>query len=419
MQRSITLKIIRPRDDKISWEELGYLLGGLSMKVCRMSNFCMTHHLLHALKLETELLNPRGNLYCYPSLAEEYPEVPSGIICATETRARKLFKRNASKVLRSEVSLPSFRKDSSIPIPVAGYRILQEGDGNYYAEIQLLSRQGTKTQKLPGRICLVLADNWRDKSAKSTLQKIAAGKVRRGVATLFRAKKDWYLCIPYVVEPVKTEEDFEPGLVMGVAFGMFDALAYGFNTLLKRGAVSGEEVLSHHEKFMVRRKKIQEQYAWSGRKGQGREDALKPLRHLYEAEKNYRDLVNNRYAKWVVDIAVKNRCGEIHLDTGNGMPQGNKEILLSHWPLYDLKNKICRKAEEKGIRVTECNVPNLRTRCSHCGKEQDVESKKRMFLCKDCGYGMTEKTKNSGYISADYNAARNLAVYDTVETEPV
>ena len=64
MQRSITLKIIRASDDEITWEELGYLLRGLSLKICRMSNFCMTHHLLHALKLETEMLNPKGNLYC-------------------------------------------------------------------------------------------------------------------------------------------------------------------------------------------------------------------------------------------------------------------------------------------------------------------------------------------------------------------
>lgn len=417
MQRSITLKIIRASDDKITWEELGYLLRGLSLKICRMSNFCMTHHLLHALKLETEMLNPKGNLYCYPHLAEEYPEVPAGIVCAAESRARKLFKRCGAKVLRSEMSLPSFRKDNSIPIPVAGYRILQDGDTNY-AEIQLLSRQGAKTQKLPGRIRLTLADNWRDKAARPALQKLAAGKIRRGVASLYRAKNDWYLCIPYEMEAANTGGDFEPGLVMGVAFGVYNALVYGFNTLLKRGAISGEEILSHQAKVKARRKKIQEQYPWSGRKGQGREDTLKPLRHLHEAEKNYRELVNHRYAKWVVDIAVKNRCGEIHLDDGHAPPLGKNKILLSRWSLYDLKNKICRKAEEKGIRVTECSVPDLRTRCSHCGTEQVAGNHKRRFLCADCGYGSTEKNRGTGYISVDYNAARNLAMYDTGKNEP-
>ena len=82
MQRSIILKIIRPYDETIQWEDLGYLLRGLSFKVCKMSNYCMTRHLLRALGLETENLNPQGRLYCYPRLAKEYPEVPGGIICA-------------------------------------------------------------------------------------------------------------------------------------------------------------------------------------------------------------------------------------------------------------------------------------------------------------------------------------------------
>ena len=227
---------------------------------------------------------------------------------------------------------------------------------------------------------------------------------------MFRVKDDWYFQIPYVTEAENAAEEYEPGLVMGVAFGLQDALVYAFNNSLKRGAVTGEEVLAHQEKYVARRKKIQEQYNWSGRKGHGREDALKPLRHLYETEKNYRSLVNSRYAKWVVDIAVKNRCGVIHLDSANYVSSG-KKILLSRWPLYDLKTKIRRKSEEKGIQVAECSVPNLRSRCSHCGEVQKTEGDKRMFVCKVCGYGKADKNKRGGYISIDYNAARNLAVY--------
>ena len=95
------------------------------------------------------------------------------------------------------------------------------------------------------------------------------GKVKRGVASLFRVKNDWYFQIPYVTEALHAVEMFEPDLVMGVAFGLQDALVYAFNTSLKRGAVSGEEVLVHQEKYAARRKKIQEQYNWSGRYQQG------------------------------------------------------------------------------------------------------------------------------------------------------
>ncbi|MBQ9257737.1 MAG: hypothetical protein IJ181_11550, partial [Acidaminococcaceae bacterium] len=186
MQRSIILKILRPYDESIKWEDLGYLLHGLSYKVCKISNYCMTHHLLRALNLETENLNPQGHLYCYPRLAQDYPDVPAGILCAAEGRARKVFLKCGKEVLRSETALPNFRKDCSIPIPVAGYSLLKAGEDTYVANVQLLSRQAAKTQNLPGRIQLVLAKNWRDRSAGPVLQQLTEGTLKRGIASLFR-----------------------------------------------------------------------------------------------------------------------------------------------------------------------------------------------------------------------------------------
>ena len=411
MQRSVILKIIRPYDESIKWEDVGYLWRGLSFKVCKISNYCMTHHLLRVLGLETENLNPQGHLYCYPRLAQEYPEVPAGIICAAEGRARKVFRQNAKGVLYSETALPSFRKDCSIPIPVAGYSLLKAGADTYVASIQFLSRQGAKTQKLPGRIRLVLANNWRDKSAGRVLQQLAEGTLKRGIASLYRRKRDWYLSIPYETEAPEPEGGFEPGLAMGVAFGLHCALSYAFNNLLKRGEMGGDEVLSHQEKLLARRKQIQEQFNWSGRKGHGRENALKPIRSLYEKERNYRNLTNERYAKWVVEIAKKNRCGTIRLEAGNAGRNGTQRILLANWPREALRKKIRNKAEAFGIEVVECADAQIRNRCSHCGKEREPEKEKRMFVCKDCGYGTADKNRRGGSITVDYNTARNLAVY--------
>ncbi len=418
MQRSIKLKIIRPYDEKISWEELGYLFRGLSFKICRMSNFCMTRHLLYALKLETENLNAKGHLYCYPQLMKEYPEVPAGIVCAAETRARKLFQKHAVAVLRSDSVLPNFRKDTSIPIPVAGYRLSRDEGGFYYVDVQVLSRQGAKIQKLPGRIRLVTANNWRDKTASKILPQIAEGTIKRGVASIFREKKDWYISIPYMVDDKEDDRGaFVPGLVMGVKLGVRNALCYAFNHSLKRGAVSGDEILSHKEKFWERRKQIQQQYPWSGRKGHGREHAINPLHHLYETERNYRSLVNYRYAKWVVEIAVKNQCGEIHLETTEAYQAGKQKILLRNWPVQDLQNKIRTKAEEKGILVTGCPDAGVWTRCSQCGKVQEAGPEKLSFRCEDCGFGKKENEHGLGYISAEYNAARNLAVWNREEKQ--
>ena len=76
-----------------------------------------------------------------------------------------------------------------LTIPVTGYSLLKEGADTYVASIQFLSRQAAKTQKLPGRIQLVLASNWRDKSAGRILQQLAEGTLKRGIASLYRRKR--------------------------------------------------------------------------------------------------------------------------------------------------------------------------------------------------------------------------------------
>ncbi len=409
MQRSLKLKIVRPYDESVTWEDIGYLLRGISYQICKMSNYCMTHHLLRALGMETENLNPQGNLYCYPRLAKEYPDVPTGMICAAEGRARKVFQQKARSVLFSETALPTFRKDCSIPIPVAGYSLLKTETDTYVANIQLLSRKAAKTGKLPGRIQFVLANNWRDKKAGSVLQQLAEGTVKRGIASIFRNNRDWYIGIPYSVDPAPSDGEPDPDLVMGVAFGTHSALAYAFNNLLKRGELGGEEILSHQKKLLVRKNQIQQQYNWSGRKGHGRENALKPLQLLYEKERNYRNLTNERYAKWVVEIAKKNRCGVIRLESGN---HNHPNIVLAHWPQSALRKKIRDKAEAYGIEVQECAADKIQSRCSRCGAEQEPAVGNRWFICNDCGYGKEEKKTAGGFISVDYNAARNLAVWE-------
>lgn len=412
VQRSIKLKILRPLDENITWEEVGFLLRGLSFKVARASNFCMLHHLLYALKLETVHLNRKGGLYCYPYLAEEYPEVPAGILCAAETRARKLFKQHAVEILHSDRALPNFRKDVGIPVPVASYKIMQDGKGDFLMEVQLLSRQAAKTGKLPGRICLALATNWRDKTAVAALQKIAEGSLKTGVGTLFREKKNWYFVVPYQRENRLSKEATENDeCIMGVKLGVQNALVYAFDRSLKRGSLSGEEVKVRQEQFYARKQNIQEQYKWSGRKGHGRERALKPIQELYEKERNFRNTANLRYASWIVEIAVKNRCGEIHLESGKGVGFGQNSILLHFWPVWDLKNRIKQKAEEHGIKVVECNVPDIWGACSECGAKSGNSVEKQSFSCPSCGYGKQEEKYGVGYVSAEYNAARNLALW--------
>lgn len=359
MQRSIKLKLLRPYEESLSWKKLGYWLRGLSMKICRMSNFCLTHHLLRALKRESEYLNPQGFLYCYPHLAEAYPEVPSGMICAAETRARKLFQKRAVSVLRADTAMVGFRRDAGIPVPVDGYKIVRSTETDYCIDIQLFSRYGARQEKRKSRVLIVLANNRRDTKAGTVMQRLSEGAVKRGVAVLFRRKKDWYISIPYEAEAAAPDEAFIPGLVMGIVFGGQYALAYAYNHSRKQGALPADEIVAREARFHERKQKLQKQYLWSGRRGHGKEKAAQPLRQLQEKERNYRSLTNARYAKRLVELAVKNRCGVIRLEAEGCIDTHQEALALTRWPVADLQDKICRKAEEAGIRVQRCTPPDL------------------------------------------------------------
>ena len=88
--------------------------------------------------------------------------------------------------------------------------------------------------------------------------------------------------------------------------------------------------------------------------------------------------------------------------------------MLARWPRDELRRKIKEKAEARGIAVEEYTDAEIRIRCSRCGALNEQAANKRGFACSACGYGSKEKDTGTGYVSADYNAARNLAVYGTV-----
>lgn len=109
-----------------------------------------------------------------------------------------------------------------------------------------------------------------------------------------------------------------------------------------------------------------------------------------------------------------NLCGTIRLEAGDAVSSGREKILLARWPRDELRRKIKEKAEARGIAVEEYTDAEIRIRCSRCGALNEQAANKRGFACSACGYGSKEKDTGTGYVSADYNAARNLAVYGTV-----
>lgn len=120
------------------------------------------------------------------------------------------------------------------------------------------------------------------------------------------------------------------------------------------------------EEFNYRRRQIQEavrrcqinnRYS-SG--GKGRKRKCQAIERWHDKENNYIDTKLHTYSRMLVDLAIKHKCGEIHLlkqesreikakeDSQNGHP-----FVLRNWSYYGFKEKIAYKCKMSGIKLSQ------------------------------------------------------------------
>jgi IS605 OrfB family transposase len=145
----------------------------------------------------------------------------------------------------------------------------------------------------------------------------------------------------------------------------------------------------------------QRKYCGEGSIGHGVHTRIKPIEVMSDKIANFRDTCNHKYSRYVVDMAVKHKCGVIQMEDLTGISKD--EVFLKNWSYYDLQQKIEYKAKEVGINVKYIKPQYTSQRCSKCGHiHKDNRKAQAEFECQVCGF----KT------NADYNAARNIATPD-------
>jgi len=174
---------------------------------------------------------------------------------------------------------------------------------------------------------------------------------------------------------------------------------------LERLYIEGSEISTFRKKTEKARIQLlrQTKFCGNGRIGHGRYTRIKPTEPLSEKVKNFRDLTNDKYSRAIVNFAIQNNCGTIHMEDLTGI--NKTDSFLANWSYYDLQQKIKRKAEELGIIVKYINPEYTSQRCSKCGytdsgNRPKEEKGQAYFKCLKCGFET----------NADYNAARNIAM---------
>lgn len=340
--------------------------------------------------------------YAYNVLKNVFKKSATGNLSQTIKRGADRFKTDKIAVLKGDKSVASYRSNQPIDVVSQNIRIYKNENDDYIAKLSLLSTEYRKELGLKsGQISLLIKAG--DKSSKTILDRIINGEYKVAASQLLRIKKGkskWFLNLGYKFENQK-EVGLSEDNVMGVDLGVVNTAVMAFNNSKSRYYIEGGEVDAFRRRIEARRMSIQRQlkYCGEGRKGHGRNTALKPIETIRHKIANFRDSANHRYSRYIVDMAIKHGCGVIQIEDLGGINEKSK--FLKTWPYFDLQTKIEYKAEEVGIKVEKVAPKYTSQRCSKCGYiSKDNRTEQANFKCCNCGYNE----------NADYNAARNLSI---------
>lgn len=309
------------------------------------------------------------------------------------------FKIDYKKIKRYEMSLTSFKKD--LPIYISNQNILiRENGNNYEVMISLLN----SNQEITRFNCII---DKIDNSKKAILNRIISGEYKQGFATLgIGSKGKIYINISYSFEPKKVELDrnkilgIDLGKVNVATMSIYDANKQEFEKLSwNERIILGGQIEEFRRRVEARKRQLQISSKYIGIKGHGYKRRMKALQRLSTKISNFRNTVNHKYSRYIVDLALKHGCGVIQMEDLTGINKNS--LFLKDWTYYDLQKKIEYKAQEYGIEVRYVRPTYTSQRCSMCGYiDKDNRESQSEFVCKHCGY----------IENADINASQNIAI---------
>ena len=336
--------------------------------------------------------------YIYDALNVTYSDFAGANLNATLRRAWKKYKDSRKEVLCGTMSLPSYR--SNQPILLNKNTVKLRGTVSDSAvELTLFSTKYKKDHGLQGNVRFSMLLH--DATQRSIFQNLQDGRYTLGECQLVYEKKKWFLLLTYIFEPEQHELDADKilGVDMGAVYAVYASSIYDYGTL----KIEGNEVDEYAKKLERRKRSYQQQarYCGDGRIGHGTKTRIAEVYKAGDRIANYRDTINHRYSKAVVEYAVKNGYGTIQMEDLSGIKEETGfPKRLQHWTYYDLQTKIENKAKEHGITVVKIDPRYTSQRCSKCGH---IDPKNRptqeRFCCTSCGF--------SG--NADFNASQNIS----------
>ena len=418
MIKCLKLKIIKPIG--MEWKMLGDILNksqretrnimNKTIQLCwEWDNFKSNYKDKFDIYPKSEDVLPVKSLsgYLYNQLGKNPDNIQNtGNISQSLNLAELKWKNDKKEVWTGEKSIACYKQNNPIFLNKKNLKIYKE-DNNYNFLISMLNNKFKKENNLESGQVMVAVDIGKvkyNKSTKTILNRCISGEYQLAGSNIKQDKKDkkWYINLSYNFEAVKV--DIDDNKILGVDMGIKYPIYMAVGGEYQRGSIDGGEISKFRTTVEAKKRNIlrQTKYCGEGRIGHGIKTRIKPVEKLSDRISNFRDTINHKYSKYVVDFAVKNGCGTIQMENLKGITD-TKNRFLKHWTYFDLQSKIENKAAEKGIIVKKINPKYTSQRCNKCGSiDKNNRLTRDNFVCLTCGFKA----------NADYNASLNIATPD-------
>lgn len=319
------------------------------------------------------------------------------------------------KILKGEEGLSKFQKQNMAIIHNVAYSI-EEKDGIYYANIGLFNNPRQKELGVKRiRFMFIKPDN----SRKAMLDKIISKEYKRCAGQLqFNKNGKLMFIIGYEFEAAENKS-LQSNRIMGIdlgitkvaTFSVYDSSSNKYEWLnWKECLLDGTELIHFRQKIEARKRSmsISSKWASDNKVGRGYNQRMKDANALSDKIDRFKDTYNHKVSRYLVDQAIKYKCGVIQMEDLSGFTGKAKESFLKQWSYYDLQQKIINKAKEKGIEVIMIDPKYTSKRCSKCGNihvnNRNCKENQAKFECTN------PECKHSE--NADINASKNIAIPD-------
>ena len=256
------------------------------------------------------------------------------------------------------------------------------------------------------------------------VERILSGQYDVGASSIQQAKKGKKIFLLLVVKIPKKSNQLNPDRVVGVDLGINVPLyaALNDNTYGGMSIGSREQFLKMRMRMAAQKRELQRNLRHTTNGGHGRKQKLQALDRLEGKERNWVHLQNHIFSKSIIEFAKKHNAGVIQMESLKDFGKDESgtigikyKFLTRYWSYYELQTMIEYKANAAGIEVRYVDPYHTSQTCSFCGHyEPNQRPNQPTFICKnpECNKGKGKVQSDGSYtgISADWNAARNIAL---------